>query len=350
MKIIGNGCLKMGNQSLRVGVIGTGVMGARHCENLFNKIAGAALQAVSDINIDRAQGIAQSVGATKVFESPKDLINSNDVDAVLIATSDDVHSSLILDCLKVNKPVLCEKPMSINVDEAWEIIESEITIGRRLVQIGFCRRYDNQHLEVKQKFDSGDLGRPILYKGWHRNRSVDNRRLTNEQILLNSAIHEFDSIRWLLGEEVSRIYVTGVNTDPDLGTDLFDLITVHVSLSGDCIANFDVYMSAGYGYEIGFELIGQKGTATIGPPGHPFYRADLNYTSTVESHWLGRLKQAYLSEVQAWVNSIKLGALTGPTAWDGYMSLRSAIYGIKSLETGLPTDIPVLQVPNLYAL
>ena len=60
--------------------------------------------------------------------------------------------------------------------------------------------------------------------------------------MLNSAIHEFDSIRWLLGEEARKIYVTGVHTNSDKVSDLLDLITVHVSLSGDCVANFDVYM------------------------------------------------------------------------------------------------------------
>ena len=349
-QLIRNRFLNMKNQSLRVGVIGTGVMGERHCENLFNKITDAHLEAVSDLKVGRAERIGRLFGDAKVFETPKDLINSNDVDAVLVATSDDVHSSLILDCIKVNKPVLCEKPMSINLDEAWQIIESEITIGRKLVQIGFCRRYDDQHLEVKRKFDSGDFGRSIFYKGWHRNRSVDNRKLTNEQILLNSAIHEFDSIRWLLGEEARKIYVTGVHTNSDRVSDLLDLITVHVSLSGDCVANFDVYMSARYGYEIGFELIGQNGTATIGPPSHPFYRDNLKYTSTVESHWLGRLQQAYLSEVQSWVHSVKSDDFTGPTAWDGYMSLQSAIYGIKSLETGSPMNIPEIDVPDLYDL
>ena len=114
-----------------------------------------------------------------MFETPRDLISSNDVDAVLVSTSDDVHSSLILDCINGNKPVLSEKPMSINLDAARQIIESEITIGRKFVGIGFCRRYDDQHLEVKRKFDSGDLGRAIFYKGWHRNRSVDDRKLTN---------------------------------------------------------------------------------------------------------------------------------------------------------------------------
>ena len=168
--------------------------------------------------------------------------------------------------------------------------------------------------------------------------------------MLNSAIHEFDSIRWLLGEEARKIYVTGVHTNSDKVSELLDLITVHVSLSGDCVANFDVYMSAGYGYEIGFELIGQNGTAAIGPPNHPFYRYNLNYTSTVESHWFERLQQAYLSEVQAWVHSVKSGEFTGQTALDGYMSLQSAIYGIKFLETGLPMNIPEIDVPDLYYL
>tara|TARA_B100000029_G_scaffold48120_1_gene44107 strand:+ start:213 stop:713 length:501 start_codon:yes stop_codon:yes gene_type:complete len=154
----------MKDQSLRVGVIGTGVMEERHCENLFNKVRDVDLESVSDLKVGRAERIGRLFGNAKVLETPRDLINSNDVDAVLVSTSNDVHSSLILDCIKVNKPVLCEKPMSINPDEARQIIESEITIGRKLVQIGFCRRYDDQHLEVKRKFDSGSLGRSIFIR------------------------------------------------------------------------------------------------------------------------------------------------------------------------------------------
>jgi len=288
----------MDSEPLRVGVVGTGGIGGRHAENLHSRMVDAQLAAVMDADAARASEVAARCGSVPVFEDASELIRSEGIDAVLIASPDDSHAELVLECLRMEKPVLCEKPLATSLDEARTIVDAEVALGRRLVQVGFCRRYDNQHLAVKQEFESGALGRPIMYKGWHRAIMVAGRALSNELSLFGSAIHEFDSIRWLLGQEMEGVYVKGVNTEPSLGEDVLDLLLCQVSLTGGCLATFDVYQTANYGYEVGFELVGEHGTATIGPPSLPAVRSAGTYSARIESDWLERLAQAYLSEVQ----------------------------------------------------
>ena len=336
------------SRPLRVGVIGTGAMGGAHAENLHGRIVGAQLAGVMDADAARAAEVAARCGSVTVFRDPDELIRSESVDAVLIASTDDTHAGLVLECLRARKPVMCEKPLATSLADAREIVDAEKDLGRRLVQVGFCRRFDSQHLAIKREFESGALGRPLMYKGWHRNIGGGGREMSNELFLFGSAVHEFDSIRWFLGQELEEIYVKGVNTDPDLGEDVYDLLLFQLSLTDGCLATFDVYQSAVYGYEIGVELVGERGTALIGPPNLPVVRASGSYSARIEAHWLERLGQAYITEVQAWVASIESGAAVGANAWDGYMALLGSAYGLEALNSGAPQRVPVYERPDFY--
>lgn len=333
---------------LRVGVIGTGAMGGAHADNLHSRIVGAQLAGVMDADEARASEVAARCGSAAVFQESDELIRSEIIDAVLIASVDDTHADLVLECLRAKKPVMCEKPLATSLVDAQKIVDAEIDLGRKLVQVGFCRRFDSQHLAVKREFESGALGRPIMYKGWHRNVGGGGREMSNELFLFGSAVHEFDSIRWFLGQELEEIYVRGVNTDPDLGEDVYDLLLFQLSLTGGCLATFDVYQSAVYGYEIGVELVGERGTALIGPPHLPVVRAAGSYSARIEAHWLERLGKAYITEVQAWVASIESGTPVGANAWDGYMALLGSAYGMEALNSGAPQQVPVHERPAFY--
>ena len=333
---------------LRVGVIGTGAMGEVHATNLHGRILGAQLAAVTDSDPVRASQVSSMNGDVPVFGDAVELIQSPNIDAVVIATPGFSHAELVLECLRAAKPVMCEKPLATSIEDVQKIIDAEIEIGRRLLQVGFCRRYDNQHIAVKHELSSGRIGRALMYKGWHRNMTMPGRTASTDVFMLDAAIHEFDSIRWLLGQELEEVYVKGVNTEPSLGKDVLDLILIQASLTGDCLATFDIYLCANYGYEIGFELVGENGTVSIGPPGPPVVRTNQSYSAEIEDGWSKRLSQAYLSEVQSWASSVSRGTPTGPSAWDGYMSLLGSVYGLKSLKSGNPERIPLHNKPPLY--
>ncbi len=136
-----------------------------------------------------------------VFEDEQALIRHDDIDAVVITTPDETHAGLVMECLKNEKPVFCEKSLATTVQDAHRIVDSEVELGRKVVQVGYMRRYDPQHLGVKNAIEAETIGRPVLFKGTHRNESAL-AGTTAESILVNSAVRDLDSVRWMLVQEI----------------------------------------------------------------------------------------------------------------------------------------------------
>jgi myo-inositol 2-dehydrogenase/D-chiro-inositol 1-dehydrogenase len=334
-------------QTISIGIIGTGAIGGTHAKNLHSKIVGAKIGAVMDTNLASAEAVAAACGSARVFRDADELIRSKDVDAILIASPDHLHAEYVLKSLRANKPVFCEKPLATTLADAHKIVSTEVELGRKLVQVGFMRRYDPAHLGVKRAIEAGAIGRPVLFKGWHRNVGIP-YAAASEIILVNSAIHDLDSARWLLGQEIEQAYVVGTNVEPAHGQACLDLQLLQLSLSRGCLAIIEVNVSASYGYEVGVEVVGDKGTAISGPPPGPIIRRDRAYTGQIEDIWFDRFAAAYLAELEAWVASIKSDNATGPNAWDGYISLLAAQTCIMALQSGVPQRLPPYEQPALY--
>ncbi len=133
--------------TLGVGVIGTGVMGSEHARLLKYETPGAHLAGVYDADAARAR--AAAAGAT-VFSDPRSLIASDRVSAVIIASPDATHAEWTLACLQAGKPVLCEKPLASSATEALRVVEAEVALKRRLIQVGYMRRFDPGYQEMKR--------------------------------------------------------------------------------------------------------------------------------------------------------------------------------------------------------
>jgi myo-inositol 2-dehydrogenase/D-chiro-inositol 1-dehydrogenase len=331
-----------------VGVVGTGGMGTMHAENVHDVIANARLVAVADLDTERAGRLAERCGSAAVYEDPVELIRDDAVEAVVIASPDPTHLPLVLECLENEKPVLCEKPLAENAAGALEILDAEAGLGRRLVQVGFMRRYDPQHVAVKEAADSGAIGEPMLFKGWHRNLDQE-PGLNSAAVVTNSTIHDLDSARWFLGEEIEEVYALGTNTAPKLGRDVLDLQVIQFRTAGGRLGTIETYVVSGYGYEVGVELVGESGTAQLAPSSAAVVRRERTVFQDVEEDWLQRFREAYVLELRSWVDSLQGKAPAGPDAWDGYAALVVADACIASLRSGSPQKVPALDAPALYA-
>src|SRR5262249_25423999 len=135
-------------------------------------IAGSMVSAVSDVNRPRAEEVARILGATKVFDNGHDLIASDEVDAVLVTSIGPTHAEFVLACIAAGKPVMCEQPTAPTPPECEEILEAEAKLGRRLVIVGYMRRYDPGYRQVKDALDSGRIGVPLMLHNVHRNATV----------------------------------------------------------------------------------------------------------------------------------------------------------------------------------
>ena len=331
-----------------VGVVGTGGMGAMHAESVHEVLANAGLVAVADLDSARAQRLAERCGSAALYTDPGELIRDDAVEAVVIASPDPTHLPLVLECLENEKPVLCEKPLAENAAGALEIVDVEVELDRKLVQVGFMRRYDPQHVAVKEAVASGSIGEPMLFKGWHRNLDQE-PGLDSEAVIINSTIHDLDSARWYLGEEIEEVFVLGVNTAPKLGKDVLDLQVIQFSTTGGRLGTIETNVVSGYGYEVGVEVVGELGTAQIAPPGGAVVRRERTVSKRVGEDWLQRFHEAYVMELRSWIGSLMNGSSTDPDAWDGYASLVVADACIASLRSGTPQKVPTLEVPALYA-
>ncbi len=333
---------------LQVGIIGTGGMGTRHAHNVHHHVAGARVAALYDLDQARAQQVAAECGGAQVFGDAMELIGDPSIDAVLIVSPDGTHAEFVHACLRARKPVLCEKPLATTVEDARSIIEAEQEIGRRLISVGFMRRFDEQHVAVKQAVAAGQIGRPILFKGVHRNAMIP-PHLPGPIVVMNSAIHDLDSARWLLEQEITEVFVRGVRTHEAFSDETLDMLLFQLTLSGACLATIEVSVAVEYGYEVLAEIVGERGTALTASPAPALLRANAARSVAVPQSHLDRFQNAFVPEVIDWVRSVQTGQpFAGASAWDGYMATLAAEACIQSLQTGAPVPVPPPAKPGFY--
>ncbi len=331
--------------TIRIGLIGAGIMGADHARILSQQIAGASLQFICDADQSRARKVADETGAAHVSADPFAVISDKQVDAVLIASPDATHAPLSKACIKAGKPVLCEKPLSQNVPECLDVLASEAKAGKRLLQIGFMRRFDPAYVEMKAALTSGKLGAPLMMHNFHRNVSAP-ANFTGQMAITNSAPHEFDIARFVLDAEYESILVFRPRlADPNkVGAPVFMVLK---TLGGQLV-NVEINNNASYGYDVRGELVGEKGSVFLRSPVASEMHVDLQTVTTYPADWRPRFAEAYRLQNSAWLKSIESGKPVGASAWDGYAATLIADAAVKSLESGAPVKVFPVAKPDLY--
>ncbi len=336
----------MADGTLHVGVIGTGGMGGRHARNLAHRVAGAELAALMDLDEERARALAEECGGAKVFASGPDLIQDGAVEAVLIASPDPTHADLAVACIEAGKPVLCEKPLGVDIEDAKRVVEAEVAGGRKLVQVGLMRTFDPQHTALKGAIDAGEIGRPLLFRGIHTHLRVPETR-TAVNVIVNSAVHDIHSARWLMEDDVASVYTSHVVDQPER-PESTRLVLLQLTFRRGGLASIEVNLDSNYGYEVVVEVSGERGTLRTPSITSPVLRKGGGAMQVVEADWLERFETAYRIEAQAWVRAARAGGATGPTAWDGYAAMRVAEAAARSIDSGRAEAVPGEPRPALY--
>ena len=324
---------------LRVAVVGVGQMGTFHVDALSRRIRGAEVVVVSDFFADKAERVAKAVGARAVAD-PVAAINDPEVDAVLIASPGAVHEEQVLACLDRGIPVLCEKPLTTGVDAAYAIVQKEAQGTRPLVQVGFMRRFDAEYVTLKELIASGKLGNPLMVHCIHRNPTVP-EGFDSEFMVRDSVVHEVDVTRFLLEEEITSVQIIrGVATTAAPAGTSDPMLVIFETASGRIVTD-EIYVRTGVAYEVRTEVVGERGSATIG--------LDQNLVAkTIDGRWGGQLTPgfvqrfgvAYDTELQRWVDAARAGTIDGPGSWDGYAAVAVCEAGVQAVRTG--EKVPVL--------
>jgi myo-inositol 2-dehydrogenase/D-chiro-inositol 1-dehydrogenase len=334
---------------VRTGVIGVGVMGAEHARLLSSTVSGSEVVAVFDIDESRAEQVAADCGAgiAGVRDDPLLLIKDDGIDAVVIASSDATHEELVLACLAAGKPVLCEKPLAPDSVGCERIVAAEAGLGHRLVSVGFMRRFDPEYRMLKAELGAGAIGTALLVHCVHRNAELVG--VTSPSLISGSAVHELDVVRWLLDDEPAAISVHRPRPSAKAGG-AQDPVVLVVEMACGVLVDIEVFVNAGYGYDVRTELVGESGTLSIGEPRDTVRRSAGVVSRPVHHDWRDRFAAAYQRELQDWVHAVANGRSSqAATAWDGYTATAVATAGIAALEDDARQPITLIDRPELYA-
>ncbi|GAA3700653.1 Gfo/Idh/MocA family oxidoreductase [Microlunatus aurantiacus] len=319
--------------TVRIGVIGTGNMGADHIRNLQRFVAGAAVTVVADYDRATAEAVAAASGA-RVASDGDALIADPEVDAVIIASHDSTHYAYALAAVAAGKPTLCEKPLAPTLAECEEIVAAEAAAGGNLLSLGFMRRFDPAHTELKAAIDAGVIGPVLRVTGASRN-VVSYPGTTSESIITNSVIHELDSIPWLLGSPVSSVAWLAGRATSTVPAGLADPSLTLLRTADGVLTSVDMYVNAEYGYDLRTEVLGEKGALSLTDPALVAVDLGRNRSTGYPLDWRPRFADAYRLELGAWVASVAAGAPSPlASAADGLAASRVAVAVITSMHEG----------------
>lgn len=334
--------------TIRVGVIGTGLIGTDHANKLVHAISGSSVTAVTDVNRGRSEQVAAELGGARVFADGFELIRSDEVDAVVIASVGETHAAFTLACIAAGKPVLCEKPLAPTTAECLQVLEAEVAYGKRLVIVGFMRRYDPGYRQVKASLDGGAIGDALILHNVHRNAVVP-ESFTSFMTMTDSMIHEIDTTRWLLGEELVSVQVIPPKRTSKAFPHLQDPQFAAFHTESGILSTAEFFANCQYGYDVRCELVGSVGVASLLNPVVANQVTNGADVAVVPPDWRVRFGPAYTAELQAWITGLLNGETVGPSVWDGYAATRVTEVGVEAVKNGQRMAIDYIAKPDLYA-
>jgi myo-inositol 2-dehydrogenase / D-chiro-inositol 1-dehydrogenase len=340
--------------TVRVGVIGVGMIGQDHIRRITEVLTGGAVVAVNDVDAARAAQVAAGLAGVGgqgavVHATAADLVADAGVDAVLVASWGPAHEEQVVAAIEAGKPVFCEKPLAPTSGACLRIMAAEMAAGRRCVQVGFMRRYDAGYRAMKAAVDEGGLGAPLLMHCAHRNPSAPPYGFTTEMIISDSAVHEMDIVRWLFGEEIVAASVLTPRRSRNAPAGLADPLILLFETASGILVDAELFLSAQYGYDVRGEIVGETGTVALAEVSEVTLRAGNRHGGRVPVDWRDRFSRAYDAELQDWLNAAAAGTATGPSSWDGYAAAVVTDAALDALRTGQRTAVAMTERPDFYA-
>jgi predicted dehydrogenase len=206
----------MASESLRVGIIGTGMMGCEHLKNLaaIDDVEVVAVADPSPTSLEWARLVAEGA-ALDTYADHRDLLVRGDLDAVVIASPNMTHEAVLLDVIDAGIPCLVEKPLCTTVEACRRVIEAADAAGT-LIWVGLEYRYMPPIARVIEHASSGELGTihmvairehrfPFLPKVGDWNRFNENTGGT----LVEKCCHFFDLLGLIAGAPATRVMASG---------------------------------------------------------------------------------------------------------------------------------------------
>jgi len=261
-----NGVVKM-KEKVVCAVLGSGRLGIVHAKNLIHNIPDAEVKYIVTSRLETAEMAANKLGIDHATDKIEEVLEDEEIDAIVIGTPTHTHAELILKAAQHNKHVFVDKPITRTSSEADKVIDI-VRTNNIICQVGFMRRFDPAYANAKKRIERGDIGRPIHYRGISRDPGSPPESFikTSGGIFIDLCIHDYDMARYLMGSEVKSIQTFGkvlvhpfMNNYGDVDQSLS-----YINFENGSTADIEGSRNSSYGYDTRGEVIGTEGMIQIG--------------------------------------------------------------------------------------
>jgi myo-inositol 2-dehydrogenase/D-chiro-inositol 1-dehydrogenase len=335
----------MDERTIKLGLVGAGRIGRVHAEHLQRHLANASLLMVADANEAVARDCAARLQIPEFTSDFRRVTDHPELDAVVICSPTDTHLEVILAAAATGKHIFCEKP----IDSDLGRIDRALTAVRKaqvVFQVGFNRRFDANFRRIRRAVVDGEIGTPHQLHIISRDPSPPPLAYIKQSggIFTDMTIHDFDMARFLVGDEVVRLYATGAAlVDPKIGeAGDIDTATVLLEFVQGAVGVIENSRRAVYGYDQRVEVFGSGGSA----------RTDNNYPNTATlsgakmvrrdlplNFFMERYLSSYLLEMDQFIEAARRGGPSPLSGEEGRVPVVMAIAARKSWELKRPVAL-----------
>lgn len=331
-------------KKIKIGAIGLGRLGLQHVKNIAFKIPNAELTAICDMNEEKLLKVQKDWSIPHGYRDFDEMIKNKELDAVVITSPSALHTMQIARALEAGLHVFSEKPLGTTVEEC-KIAEAAVEKHEdKVFMLGFMRRYDPSYAYAKKKIDKGEIGRPILFRGY----SQDPESAIEGAIayaghsggqFIDMAVHDIDLARWMMGSEPKSIFaIGGCYAHPEFGKYKDgDNVSALMQLENDAMVFLFAGRTAPHGYNVETEIIGTKGILRIAnvPQKNLVEILDeYGVRKECSEDFIERFEQAYIEELNEFIDCILTGRKPEVTVYDGTKTTEIAYKCKEAFETG----------------
>ncbi|MCA0376827.1 MAG: Gfo/Idh/MocA family oxidoreductase [Gemmatimonadetes bacterium] len=333
---------------MRLGILGVGRIGHAHAR-VVHAHPDVRAVVLSDVDTARANALAHELNGARaasatVADSAASLLAQ--VDGVVIATPTDTHAALIEQAVRARIPVFCEKPVALDLASTRHVVQL-VAEYDAVVQIGFQRRFDAGYRAARAAVRAGAMGRvySVRVAGHDPAPPAESYLPGSGGIFRDLHIHDFDIVRWVLGQDVTEVYADGAvlvdpmfarhdDVDTTAGTLRFRDGTLGVMTGG---------RHNPLGYDIRLELFGSRDSVTVGwdarTPMHSLEPGMPPAPHNAYAFFLDRFADAYRAELHAFVEVVTGRAENPCSVADAEQSLLVALACDRSRAERRPVTI-----------
>ena len=332
---------------VKVGIIGAGRIGKVHTQGIITGVKNAQIKTIADpfMNDQTAAWIASMDSSIQVTKDYKEILADEEIDAVIICSSTDTHSSISVEAIKAGKHVFCEKPIDHDIEKIKKVMEA-LEGSNIKYQVGFNRRFDHNFKAVKDVVAAGRIGDPHIIKITSRDPEPPSPAYVavSGGMFLDMTIHDFDMVRYLAGCDATEVYVqSAVLVDPGIGeAGDVDTAVITLKMENGAIAVIDNSRKAVYGYDQRAEVFGSNGM--VATKNDTLSTAVISNADGVTGEkplyfFLERYMDSFREEMNQFINAIENDTDTPLGVVDGLKPVLMGLAAKKSVEEHRPVAI-----------